>query len=91
MTDDLREPAREPARDPYATPEAAPAGRRPLAIAGFVLAVLALVIVPPVTGSLAMICGLTAHVKGDRLGFKAAIAGGIAMILGMALDFFITR
>lgn len=83
MADDLR--------DPFETPEASPAFRRPLAIAAGVLALLSLVLVPPLTGAVGMACGLVAHVKGDRLGFPAAVAAAIAMILGMALEFLVTR
>lgn len=78
-------------RDPFATPDASPAFRRPLAVAGFVLGATALLVVPPLVGAVAMVCGLVSHVKGDRLGFPAAVAGGLGMVVGMALEFFITR
>ncbi len=91
VPDDLTGDLTGDVTDPYATPEASPAHRRTLTVAAFVLAAVSLVLVPPVTGMLGMSCGLVAHVKGDRLGFKAAVVAGLAMIAGMALDFFITR
>lgn len=81
----------EPARDPFEGPDASPAYRRPLAIAGFVLGVVAVFLLPVVTGVVGMVCGLSAHVKGDRLGFPAAFVAGIGMILGMGLEFLINR
>jgi hypothetical protein len=89
MTDDTTDHEHE--RDPFDTPEASPAFRRPLAVAGFVLGLVALVLVPIVVGPLGMACGLVSHLKGDRLGFPAAVAAGVGMIVGMALDFSITR
>ena len=77
-------------RDPFREPDVSPAYRRPLAIAGLVLAAVALVL-PIVAGVLGMVAGLSAHVKGDRLGFPAAWAAGIGMILGMSLEFLVGR
>lgn len=78
-------------QDPFREVEASPRGRRPLAVAGFVLGVAAIVLLPAVTGVVGMVCGLVAHVKGDRLGFAAAFAAGIGMILGMGLEFLVGR
>jgi membrane protein DedA with SNARE-associated domain len=81
----------EDERDPFRDPEASPAGRRPLAIAGIVLGLAAIVFLPIVTGVLGMVAGLVAHVKGDRLGFPAASVAGVGMIAGMALEFLVGR
>lgn len=63
-----------------------PRGARPLAIAALVLAAAALVLIPPITGTLGMVFGTVAHVKGDSLGIKGAVAAGVAMVVGMALQ-----
>lgn len=81
----------EDPNDPFRPVEASPAYRRPLAVGGFVLAVVALLVLPIVTGPLGMALGLVSHVKGDRLGMPATFAAGIGMIAGMALDLLITR
>ncbi|MBW3659415.1 MAG: prominin family protein [Actinobacteria bacterium] len=62
-----------------------------MAIGGFVLAVVSLFLLPVLTGVLGMVAGLSAHVKGDRLGFPAAFTAGVCMILGMGLEFLINR
>lgn len=75
--------------DPFRTPPASPALRRPLAMAGFTLGILALVVVPVATGVLGMVFGLVAHLKGERLGFPAAAVAAVGMILGMSLELFL--
>lgn len=87
-TSDRDHPA---AGDPFREPDVSPAFARPLAVAGFVLGVAALLFLPVVTGVLGMVAGLSAHVKGDRLGFAAAWVAGIGMILGMGLEFLVGR
>lgn len=74
-------------RDPFAPIQASPAFRRPMAIAAFVLAIVALFepFVSPVVG---MGLGLMSHVKGDRLGFPATIAAAVGAVVGMSLFFF---
>lgn len=74
-------------RDPFAPIEASPAYRRPMAIAAFLLALVALFepFVSPIVG---MGLGLMAHVKGDRLGFPATIAAALGAVVGMSLFLF---
>jgi hypothetical protein len=74
--------------DPYQVPAASPRGRRALTVLAFVLAVLAIFQLPIVIGPLGMAVGLVAHVKGDRLGFVAAMVAGATTVIGMALLFF---
>lgn len=75
-------------RDPFLPVEAPPRGRRALAIAGLVAALVALWNVwPIVTGPLGMVLGLLSHVKGDRWGFPVAVVAGLATVVGMAIGF----
>jgi hypothetical protein len=72
-------------------PAISPAGRRPMAIAAWVCALLAPVlfgtgIVLAVAG---MVFGSGAHLKGDRWGMPAAVVSGIACIVAMSLVFFV--
>ncbi|HEU0130204.1 MAG TPA: hypothetical protein VFQ85_04340 [Mycobacteriales bacterium] len=60
-------------------------GGRTLSIVGFVCAALSLLFLPIVFGPAAIICGIVAWRKGDRLGVWAAVAGVVCMIAGMAI------
>lgn len=71
--------------DPFEDPVASPRGARALTVAAFVLGVLALAQLPLVLGPAGMVCGLLAHVKGDRWGFAGAVVAGITTVLGMSL------
>lgn len=73
--------------DPFDTPEASPRGANALAVASFVLGVLALVQQPLLLGPAGMVLGLLAHVKGSRAGFAGAILSGVTTVLGMSLLF----
>ena len=78
-------------RDPFREPDVSPRYRRPLAVAAFALGATAVVLLPLVTGVLGMVCGLSAHVKGDRLGFPSAAVAAVGMIAGMGLEFLVGR
>jgi hypothetical protein len=78
------------ARDPFAPIAASPRFATPLAVVGFLLAVLAVVSrLEFIAGPLGMAVGVVSHVKGSRLGMPAAIAAGIAMIVGMSVTFWL--
>lgn len=72
-------------------PATSPAGRRPLAIAAWVCAVLTpfLVGYGVVLGLAGMVLGSGAHLKGDRWGMPAAVVSGVASIVAMALVFLL--
>lgn len=77
-------------RDPFAPIEVSPRFATPLALAGFLLAIAALVLrLEVITGPLGMVVGLIAHLKGSRLGIPAAIASGVAMVAGMAITMYL--
>lgn len=63
-----------------------PRGGRALTIAGAVLALASLVLVPIVTGPLAMALATLGHVKRDPWGIRVAVAAGILMVVSMALQ-----
>ena len=85
MTENQTEPVE---RDPFAVPEASPRGRRALTVVAFLLGVASLFNVWPfLLGPIGMASGLVAHVKGDRLGFAAAVTAGVLMMVGMAIGF----
>jgi hypothetical protein len=76
---------REPV-DPFAPVEASPRFATPLAVAAFALAVVAALSgLESIAGPLGMAVGLVAHVKGSRWGMPAAVAAGIAMIIGLSV------
>jgi hypothetical protein len=81
------EPGVEISRDdPFAPVEASPRLATPLAVVALALAVVAALSgLEVVAGPLGMAVGLIAHVKGSRLGMPAAVAAGIAMIVGMSV------
>ncbi|NRQ36149.1 hypothetical protein HII36_30580 [Nonomuraea sp. NN258] len=56
-----------------------------LSIIGFVSAAVALLFFPIVFGPVAVALGIIGHVRGERLGKWAAVAGAAAMLIGMAL------
>jgi hypothetical protein len=76
--------------DPFAPVQASPRFATPLALVGFALAVVAVVgRLEAIAGPLGMAVGLVAHVKGSRLGMPAAIAAGMAMIVGMSVTLYL--
>lgn len=87
---------RPPASDPERVPDhervsvddldVDPRGARAYTTVGIVFAALALVLVPFVTGPLGMAFGTIGHVKRDPWGIKVAVAGGVTMLIGMALQ-----
>jgi hypothetical protein len=91
VSDPASHPGPDPeVRDPFAPVEASPRFATPLAVVAFLLAVLAVVSrLEFVAGPLGMALGLIAHVKGSRLGMPAAVAAGIAMIVGMSVTFWL--
>lgn len=60
-------------------------GARAMTIIGFVCAAISLLFIPIVFGPAAIILGVLAYKRGDRLGLWAAIAGGVCMVVGMIL------
>jgi hypothetical protein len=77
-------------RDPFAPIDASPRFATPLALVAFALAVFAIVgRLEAIAGPVGMAVGLIAHVKGSRLGMPAAIAAGIATIVGMSITLYL--
>ena len=72
-------------------PPISPAGRRPLAVLAWVCALASplLLGLGIALGIVAMVLGSSAHLKGDRYGMPAAVAGGIGCIVAMALVFLL--
>lgn len=64
------------------TPEKQASGGRGFAIAAFVCAAVAILVLPIVLGPAAIGLGFVAQRKGDKLGVPAMIAGGVGMALG---------
>lgn len=62
---------------------------RVLTIIGFVCAAIGVFILPIVFGLAAVVLGLVARSKGDPLGTWAAVAGGAAIVIGMALGMWL--
>jgi hypothetical protein len=67
-----------------APPRQANAGRG-FTIAGGICAVLALAILPPVLGVVALVLGIVGYRKGDRAGMYVAIAAVVCAVLGMVI------
>lgn len=59
------------------------------AVTGFACAVAALLILPLVVGGVGMTAGVIAHLKQSRWGMPAAVASGIALVLGSANEFLL--
>lgn len=77
-------------RDPFAPIEASPRGAGILVVLAFLAAALAVVGgLAPVAGPVGMALGLVAHVKGHRLGMPAAIAAGVATVVGFTITFLL--
>jgi lipopolysaccharide export LptBFGC system permease protein LptF len=73
-------------RDPFAEVRVSPRFATPLAVVAFVLAAASLITgLAPLTGPAGMAFGIVAHLKGSRLGMPAAVASGIAMIVGFVV------
>ena len=58
---------------------------RTMTIIGFVCAIVAILFLPILFGPAAIVLGIVAYRKGDRLGMWAAIAGAVCMIAGFAI------
>ncbi|MFT5221745.1 MAG: hypothetical protein ACI867_000038 [Glaciecola sp.] len=63
-----------------------PRGGRVYTWIGAAFVVICLVVVPFLTGPLAMVFGTLGHVKRDPWGIRVAVAGGVAMVVSMALQ-----
>lgn len=87
MDDPRYEPEPGTAPTPSDEFEASPRGAAALAVASFVLGLLAIVQLPLVLGPAGMVTGLLAHVKGHRAGFAGAVLSGITTVVGMSLLF----
>lgn len=62
---------------------------RTFTIIGFVCAAVALFFIPIVFGPAAIILGLVGRSKGDPLGTWAAVAGGVALVVGIVLGMMV--
>ena len=62
-------------------------GGRTLSIIGLVCAAIAVFALPIVFGPAAIILGIVAYRKGDRLGMWAVVAGVVGMLAGFALGY----
>jgi hypothetical protein len=58
---------------------------RTMTIIGFVCAAVALFLLPIPLGVAAIVLGIVAYTKGDRLGMWAAIAGGAAIVINLVV------
>lgn len=88
MDEPVQDPAHDhPTHDPMEDPVGSPRGARALTVASFVLGLIAIAQLPLLFGPMGMVCGLLAHVKGDRPGFAGAVFSGITTVLGMSLLF----
>ncbi len=77
-------------RDPFAPVQASPRFATPLAVLALLLAAASLVTgLAPLTGPAGMAAGIVAHLKGSRLGMPAAVAAGIAMIVGFTVTLYL--
>lgn len=81
------QPEPEPTAGPvdYPPPPMPRPGGRTWTTAGFVLAALAVIILPIFLGPAATACGVVGLRKGDPRGRSAAIAGVVATVLGVLL------
>ncbi|MFG1703137.1 hypothetical protein ACFLIM_08085 [Nonomuraea sp. M3C6] len=66
-------------------------GNQVLSIIGFVCAVVAVLFYPPVFGLAGIVLGIVGHTRGEPLGKWAAVAAGVAMILGIVLGYLVAR
>ncbi len=85
------DPALDPSRDPAEIRSVAdlgvdPRGARAWTVAGGVMALLSLFLVPFATGPVAMGLATVGHVKGDPWGIRIAVVAGVAMVVSMALQ-----
>ncbi len=89
---DTTNPHETNADEPEATPETTaesmqvldavyPAGRG-YTVGSFVMAVLALLVIPPLHGVIGAVLGYVGHRKGDALGRTAMVASLLAMVVG---------
>lgn len=62
---------------------------RIFSIIGFVMAVPALILFPPVFGLLGVAFGVIGHVKGDPIGKWAVVAAVVCAAVGMALGAYV--
>lgn len=60
-------------------------GRR-FSVAAIVLGVLAVVLVPVLTGTAALVCGIEAARRNDRLAGFALTAAGVGMLAGIVVE-----
>jgi hypothetical protein len=76
----------------YSTPARATTGARICTILGFVFAVVAILLLPPIFGLAALVLGIVGGALGDRpLGWYAAAAGVIGAVVGMVLAYTLVR
>jgi hypothetical protein len=77
-------------RDPFAPVETSPRFATPLAVLALLLAAASLVTgLAALTGPVGMAVGIVAHLKGSRLGMPAAVAAGLAMIVGFTVALYL--
>ncbi|WP_280221089.1 hypothetical protein [Nocardia neocaledoniensis] len=62
--------------------------KQPWSTAGFVLAVIGLLLFPIIFGALGIACGLYGHTRGERLGYWSAVAALTALLAGLAIRVF---
>ncbi|MGW5109213.1 hypothetical protein [Nocardia sp. NPDC004123] len=60
-------------------------GPQTFSIIGFVCAVIALIFCPPLFGIAGIVLGVIGHSKGEPLGKWAAVASGVALVLGIII------
>ncbi len=69
----------------YSPPRPSAAGGRPYVIAGFICAIVAVVLLPIVLGPIAVVLGFLAYRKNDPMGRSVMIAGVVGTLLGVVL------
>ena len=83
MSNDLH--TRPHTSDTSVTTRGGTGSARTMTIVGFVCAAIALFILPVPLGIAAVVLGIIAYTKGDRLGMWAAVAGVAAIVINFLL------
>lgn len=96
-TGEFRRPTPADAQDPdtrspaHAGPAPATNAGRGYSIAGMVLGLGALIVLPILLGPAGIALGYVGHRKGDRLGRTAMIVAGIGMVAGFVIGFVLLQ
>ncbi|GAA0965900.1 hypothetical protein GCM10009555_006440 [Acrocarpospora macrocephala] len=64
-------------------------GTQTMSIIAFVMAAIALLILPPIFGAIGIALGVIGHRRGEKLGSAAAITSGVCLVLGMIFSYMV--